>query len=101
MLREGKVQGAILPTPVVSQQMAQGGGITVVLTTEPIPHIGFSAAPTVDAGTRQRLAAMLIGADKTPEGQAMLKAIGFERFDPATPAVYDGQANILKEYWGF
>jgi len=101
LLLEGKVQAAILPTPIVSQQMAQGGGITVVLTTEPIPHIALSVAPSIDSATRERVRAALVGADKTPEGRAMLQAIGFPRFDPATANVYNGQAKILQDYWGY
>jgi hypothetical protein len=31
----------------------------------------------------------------------MLQGIGFERFDPATPAIYANQSNILKTYWGY
>jgi phosphonate transport system substrate-binding protein len=100
-LAEGKVQAAILPTPVVSQQMARGGGISVVLTTEPIPHIALSAAPGVDAATRERLRQALLAAAKTDDGRRMLAAIGFERFDPATPAIYDGQSKILRDYWGY
>lgn len=101
LLVEGKVFAAILPTPVVSQQMAQGGGITVVVTTEPIPHIGLSAAPTLDQATRDKLRTALLNAGQTPEGRSMLQAIGFEKFDPATPAIYDGQSKILRDYWGY
>lgn len=100
-LTEGKVHAAILPTPVVSQQMAQGGGISVVLTTDPIPHIALSAAPSMDAATRERLRQALLAAHKSDEGRRMLGAIGFERFDPATPTLYDGQSKILKDYWGY
>jgi hypothetical protein len=31
----------------------------------------------------------------------MLAAIGFERFDPATPEMYANQGSVLKEYWGY
>jgi ABC-type phosphate/phosphonate transport system substrate-binding protein len=101
LLRAGKVEAAILPTPFVSQQMAQGGGISVVLTTEPIPHIALSASPQLPAATRERLRQALLAADKTPEGREMLKAIGFEKFDPASSAIYAGQSKTLKDYWGF
>lgn len=100
LLRAGKVEAAMLPTPFVSQQMAQGG-ISVVLTTEPIPHIALSASPQMPAATRERLRQALLAADKTPEGREMLKAIGFEKFDPASAAIYAGQSKTLKDYWGF
>lgn len=96
-----KVEAAILPTPLVSQEMARRGNIAVVLTTDPIPHIALSASPRLPAALRDSLKRALLGAHRTPEGRDMLKKVGFERFDPATPSVYAGQANILKEYWGF
>lgn len=101
MLLQGKVVAAILPTPIVSQQMSTGGGVSVVTTTEPIPHIALSAAPSVDPGVRERLRQALLEAERTPSGQAMLKSIGFERFVAATPALYHDQARVLQEYWGF
>ena len=38
---------------------------------------------------------------RSDDGRKMLKQNGFERFDPATAAVYIGQAGTLKEYWGY
>lgn len=96
-----KVDAAILPTPLVSQEMARRGNIAVVLTTDPIPHIALSASPRLPAALREALRRALLGAHRTPAGKDMLKQIGFERFDAATPSVYAGQAKILKEYWGF
>jgi ABC-type phosphate/phosphonate transport system substrate-binding protein len=101
MLLSGKVSAAILPTPIVAQQMARGGGVSVVLTTDPIPHIGLSAAPSVDASTRSALRQALLTAHTSEVGKKMLQQIGFERFDPATATVYNGQAGILKDYWGY
>jgi ABC-type phosphate/phosphonate transport system substrate-binding protein len=100
-LLDGKLKAAILPTPLVAQQMATGGGLYVVLATDPIPHIGLSVSPSIDAGTRSVLLKAVLTAHTSEEGKKMLKQIGFERFDPATASVYSGQAGILKEYWGY
>jgi len=100
LLRQRKVDAAILPTPFVSQQMGQGG-IAVVLTTEPIPHIALSAAPRVPKPIQESIRAALLKADRSDNGMKMLKAIGFERFDPATPDVYANQRNMLSIYWGY
>ena len=97
----GRVHGAILPTPLVSRQMATRGGVAVVTTTEPIPHMALSAAPTVEETVRERIKAALLNAARTDEGKQMLKGIGFERFDPTGPDVYANQGSILKEYWGY
>lgn len=101
MLLDGKVFAAILPTPIVSQQMASGAKVSVVLTTDPIPHIALSASASLDANIRTALRNALLAAHNSENGRKMLKQIGFERFDPATTALYFGQGNILKEYWGY
>lgn len=102
LLLKGHVQAAILPTPIVSQQMASGGGgLYVVTTTEPIPHIALSASPTLDPVLAERIRTALLNADKSDEGRAMLKAVNFPKFDPATPEIYAGQSNLLKQYWGY
>ena len=101
MLVKNKVQAAIVPTPLVSQQMAQGGGISVVVTTDPIPHIALSAAPRLNADVRDKIRAALVSASNTEDGKKMLKDINFERFDPANDKIYAGQGILLKEYWGY
>jgi ABC-type phosphate/phosphonate transport system substrate-binding protein len=101
LLLDNKVSAAILPTPIVAQQMASGANVAVMLTTDPIPHIGLSAAPSIDAATRTALRTALLSAHTSEEGKKMLKLIGFERFDPASTAVYADQGKILKEYWGY
>jgi len=101
LLLEQKVDAAILPTPIVSQQMARGANINVVLTTDPIPHIALSAAATLDPALRRVIRQALTQAHQTERGREMLKAIGFERFDPASASVYKGQAELLQQYWGY
>ena len=101
LLLDGKVNAAILPTPIVAQHMASGAGVSVMLTTDPIPHIGLSAAPSIDAATRAALRGALLKAHTSEDGKKMLKQIGFERFDPASTSVYADQGKILKEYWGY
>ena len=101
MLLQGKVHAAILPTPLVFRQMSGAGGISVVMTTEPIPHIALSASGSVDPELRKAVRKALIEADKTPEGRAMLKKIGFPKFDPANAGIYAGQSDMLKKYWGY
>ena len=100
LLRARKVDAAILPTPFVSQQMGQGG-IAVVLTTEPIPHIALSAAARVPKSIQASIRTALIQAERSDAGKTMLKHIGFERFDPATPEIYANQRNMLSGYWGY
>jgi ABC transporter, phosphonate, periplasmic substrate-binding protein len=95
------VYAAILPTPIVSREMAQGKPINVVTTTRQVPHIALSASPSVNTNTREIIRKALVNAHKTADGKAMLKAIGFAKFDPAKPAIYAGQSELLKAYWGY
>ncbi|UCH52751.1 MAG: PhnD/SsuA/transferrin family substrate-binding protein [Pseudomonadota bacterium] len=96
-----KVAAAILPTPIVSRQLSHAGGITVVATTEPVPHSALSAAPTVTPVMRERIRAALLSAHRSPDGQRMLAGIGVTRFDPATEETYANQSAILRQYWGY
>ena len=101
LLREGKVAAAILPTPLVREEIVRGAPFRVLLSTAPLPHMGFSAAPEISPELRQVLRQTLLNAHKTDAGRAMLERIGFERFDPANATVYAGQGRILKEYLGY
>lgn len=101
MLLDNKVFAAIIPTPIVSQAMDQGLAISVVTTTEPIPHIAVSASPDIDKNTMDIIRRALIAAQKQPDGKIMLKKIGFAKFDPANETIYIGQDKILKDYWGY
>lgn len=101
LLLEQKVEAAILPTPIVSQHMARGAAINVVMTTDPIPHIALSASSTLEPAIRQVIRQALTQAHFTEHGKEMLKAIGFERFDPASASIYKGQAAVLQQYWGY
>ena len=101
LLREDKVAAAILPTPLVREEIVRGAPFRVLLSTAPQPHMGFSAAPDIDSELRQKLRDALLNAHKTDAGRAMLTRIGLERFDPANATVYAGQGHILKEYWGY
>ena len=101
MLRQSKVDAAILPTPIVGQAMARGGGITVVTTTEPLPHIALSVSPKFEPAMREKLRAALVKASETAEGRQMLKAIGFPRFEATTEETYANHSRVLREYWGY
>mgnify|MGYP003423232043 FL=1 len=101
LLREGKVVAAILPTPLVREEIVRGAPFRVLLSTAPLPHMGFSAAPDTSPDLRLNLRDALLNAHKNDAGRAMLTRIGLERFDPANATVYAGQGRILKEYWGY
>ena len=101
LLHDAKVEAAILPTPLVRQEILRGAALRVLLSTAPIPHMALSVAPDIDPATRQALQKAVLAAHKTEAGQKMLTHIGIERFDPSNATVYKGQGRILQEYWGY
>jgi len=101
LLLNKDVFAAIIPTPLVSRTMAEGNDISVVMVTEPAPHIALSASPNMSASTVAKIRSALIAANKSPDGQKMLKEIGFSQFDPANAKIYSGQSKMLEKYWGY
>lgn len=101
MLLDNKVFAAIIPTPIVNKAMTDGVSISVVTTTEPIPHIALSASPDLNKVMVEKIRQALISAQKKPDGKVMLKGIGFAKFDATSKTAYVGQDNVLKEYWGY
>ncbi|MCK7576653.1 MAG: phosphate/phosphite/phosphonate ABC transporter substrate-binding protein [Chromatiales bacterium] len=101
LLREGKVAAAILPTALARQEIALGAPLRVLLSTEPLPHMALSAAPSLEPELRATLRQALLDAHKNPAGQKMLRSLGIERFDAASASVYKGKAAILQQYWGY
>lgn len=101
LLRHGKVNAVILPTPLVRDEVARGAPFRVLLSTAPIPHMGFSVAPVISAELRRALRDVLLGANKNDTGRTMLRQLGLERFDPASATIYNGYGRTLQEYWGY
>lgn len=96
LVLKGKAVGAIVPSPLVGNFP-----LNTVVTTEPTPHIALSAAPTVPKEVQDAIRKALLEADKTGAGKAMLQAINFPRFEPATAERYDGYAKHLQGVWGY
>lgn len=88
---------AIIPTPMVGRYP----GLITVVVTEQVPHIAVSAAASVDKSIQQAIAKALVGAAKTPDGQAMLKAINFPGFEVTNAKLYNGYAQLLEGVWGY
>jgi len=91
LIREGKADAAIIPTPMV----ASYDNLNVVTTTEPMPHTAFSVSADVPEKVADAIQAALVGASKTDEGKEMLAALKFAAFDLASNQTYDGYADIL------
>ena len=97
MLDSGKAVAGIIPTPLLNNYPQ----FNVVVTTEPAPHVTFSASP--ELGNAERVAiqrALLAAADKE-SGRAMLDAIGFVPLERPDLETYAGYAELLSGIWGY
>lgn len=97
LVKKGDAEAAIIPTPLLNTLE----GLNTVITTEPVPHVGFSVGPKVSKQARDAIQKALINADKSDEGKAMLEAIRFPRFVSASDKIYVGNAELLEGVWGY
>jgi len=88
---DGKAFAAMIPTALVSRY----DGLNTVLTTEPLPHMAFSASPEVPESVRSRVGQALLRAGLTPSGQKMLEKLNLPAFVPARAEDYRGHARLL------
>ena len=96
-LRKGEIDAALVPTPLVSNDIT----VNTIMTTEPVPHMALSAAPSVNLKTRQLIRQALLEAVRDAKGQSMLKAINSSSFEQANNAVYNGYSDLLSDVWGY
>jgi len=97
MLHQNKIKAALVPTPLVNGDSS----VNTVMTTEPVPHMAFSASPRIDAKTKQVIRAALLNAAQDKQGQIMLRKMHYARFQPANNAMYSGYAELLEGVWGY
>lgn len=93
----GEIDAAIIPTRLASTY----DNLNLVLTTEPVPHMGLSASPTVPADVVEKIRQALVNAHTTDQGKKMLAALKLDNFEPATSETYDGYSDLLKEVFGY
>lgn len=88
---QGKAFAAMIPSALVSRFER----LNTVLTTDPLPHMGFSASPEVPQKLRLSVAQALLRASLTPAGQKMLNRLNLPPFMPAKASDYRGYARLL------
>jgi hypothetical protein len=93
----GKVDAAIIPTPLASQY----NNLNTVMTTEPVPHMALSASPDVPAEIVEKIRTALIEAPNTPDGKAMLAQLKLDKFEATDNATYAGYAKLLEGVYGY
>jgi phosphonate transport system substrate-binding protein len=96
-LMDGRADAAIIPTRMV----AQFGTLNTVDTTEPVPHMAFSASPDMPRNVVQSIKTALLEAPNTEEGRAMIEAVRLGSIEAADSDTYDGYAELLQGVFGY
>jgi phosphonate transport system substrate-binding protein len=96
-ITSGKIDAAIIPTRLASTY----DNLNVVMTTDPVPHMGLSASPDVPADVAEKIRLALVNANTTESGKAMLAKLKVEKFEAASSETYDGYSDLLKEVFGY
>jgi len=96
-IMSGETDAAIIPTRLVEEHKE----LNIVLTTEPIPHMALSAAPTIPSEVAEKIRQALIHAGTTAHGKTMLRRLKIETFEAADNTTYDGYAELLKDAFGY
>jgi hypothetical protein len=93
----GEALAAVVPTAVIDDHPE----LNVVVVMEQTPRLAISAAPSIDATTRERIRQALLDSSRKPSGREMLANTRLGRFEPATERAYHGYARLLAGVWGF
>ncbi len=94
-LREGLVDAAIVPTPLLGNSDA----LIPVLQTELFPHMVFSASKKVPKRVQTVVRRALLSAKLTFKGKQMLSAIQFPGFERVDPQEYIPYASLVQRLW--
>jgi len=93
----GRAAAAVIPSRLVRKHPQ----LNVVMSTERGPGMALSASPALERGSREALRRAFLTADASPAGRRALARAGLEGFEPATAALYDGHARLLRGTWGY
>ena len=96
-ITSGEIDAAIIPTRLASTY----NNLNIMMTTEPVPHMGLSASPDVPADVAKRIQQALLNASNTESGRKMLATLKVDNFEAASSETYDGYAELLKEVFGY
>ncbi len=94
---DGTVDAAIIPSPLVGSY----DSLNSVISTEPVPHMALSAAPTVPEDVAQKVKQLLLDASNTPDGIKMLEDLNIASFEDTNAEIYNGYADLLNGVFGY
>ncbi|MDO8454895.1 MAG: phosphate/phosphite/phosphonate ABC transporter substrate-binding protein, partial [Sulfurimonas sp.] len=95
------VAGATWPPPWEAwkkENPDQAQEMEVVWQTDSLINNGVIVKKSLDAKVVEKVVAILVNLDKSPEGKTLLTNAGFEGFTPSNDSDYNGVSYFLKKY---
>jgi ABC-type phosphate/phosphonate transport system substrate-binding protein len=93
----GDVTAAVIPSSMVRDHPQ----LNVVISTQQGPGMALSASPSVPAGAREDIRRAFLAARDIDAGRRALASAHLAGFEPASAALYEGYARLLRGTWGY
>jgi len=93
----GDVTAAVIPSGMVREHPQ----LNVVMSTQQGPGMALSASPAVPAEAREVIRRAFLASRDIDAGRRALASARVDGFEPASPALYDGYAKLLRGTWGY
>ncbi len=93
----GDVAAAVIPSHMVREHPQ----LNVVMSTQQGPGMALSASPAVPGEAREVNRRAFLAAADIDAGRRALASAGLDGFEPASAALYEGYARLLRGTWGY
>jgi hypothetical protein len=93
----GDVTAAVIPSSMVRENPQ----LNVVMSTQQGPGMALSASPAVPAEAREIIRRAFLASRDIDAGRRALASARVDGFEPASAALYDGYAKLLRGTWGY
>ncbi len=93
----GDVTAAVIPSGMVREHPQ----LNVVMSTQQGPGMALSASPAVPAEAREVIRRAFLASRDIDAGRRALASARVDGFEPASAALYDGYAKLLRGTWGY
>jgi phosphonate transport system substrate-binding protein len=97
MLNQGKVEAAMIPTPMVGRYP----DFSNLVSTNQVPAPAVSASPKVEPELRKKIKQLLLDLPNSDEGKKVLEALNTEGLVATSAQEYKGHSELLEGMWGY
>lgn len=95
------VNGEVAAAVIRSDMVNDFPELNVVVSTQQGPGLALSASPRVPAQTRDAIRVAILALGASESGRRALARARVAGFEPASAALYDGYARLLRGTWGY